>query len=69
MEILKYIKKHIKIIIKAIILAFILYAIYWIGFFRGEIQSPNAYNRGRIDATERSYIHCMEKLEAKNLKK
>ena len=55
----------IKIIIKAIILAFVLYAIYWIGFFNGEKQSPNAYNRGRIDATEKAYINCMEKLETK----
>jgi len=65
---MKYIKKHIKIIIKVIILAFVLYAIYWIGFFNGEKQSPNAYNRGRIDATEKAYINCMEKLETKIIK-
>ena len=55
----------IKIIIKAIILAFVLYAIYWIGFFNGEKQSPNAYNRGRIDATEKAYINCIEKIRDK----
>ena len=28
-------------------------------------EKPNAYNRGRIDTTEKAYINCMEKLETK----
>lgn len=52
---------HIKKILKIILFAFILYAIYWIGFFNGESQSPNAWWRERLGLTEKAYIQCMDK--------
>lgn len=54
--------KYIKKIIKGFIFGFILFIIYWIGFFNGEVQSPNAYFRERINKLEKAYIECINKL-------
>lgn len=60
---MKHIKNHIKKILKIILFAFILYAIFWIGFFNGESQSPNAWDSERYEAVEKAYINCMDKLK------
>jgi len=54
---------HWKRIIKIIIFIFLFWIAFELGFFRGEQQSPNAYNREMLDKTEKVYINCMDKLQ------
>ena len=54
---------HWKRIIKIFLFIILFWVIFQIGFFSGERQSPNAYNRLMLDKTEKAYINCMDRLQ------
>jgi len=60
-------KIHWKRILKIFLFVLAVWLVFQIGFFTGERQSPNAYNRERLDKTEQAYINCVEKLKTYDL--